>query len=99
MPSFGEPQGLRGSVLVIGGGITGIETSLNLTSAGYKVYLADRKPNLGGNMAQLDKVFPTNDCSMCIMAPKLVEAGRDRNISLLMNSEVVSLEGDRKSVV
>lgn len=94
MPSFGEPQGLRGSVLVIGGGITGIETSLNLTSAGYKVYLADRKPNLGGNMAQLDKVFPTNDCSMCIMAPKLVEAGRDRNISLLMNSEVVSLEGE-----
>ncbi|MCX8111312.1 MAG: FAD-dependent oxidoreductase [Syntrophorhabdaceae bacterium] len=83
-----------GKVLVIGGGIGGMEASLNLVEAGFKVYLADRKPNIGGNMAQLDKVFPTNDCSMCVMAPKLVEVGRDPNIELLMNSEVVAIEGE-----
>ncbi len=62
--------------------------------AGFKVYLADRKPNIGGNMAQLDKIFPTNDCSMCVMAPKLVEVGKNPNIELLMNSEVFRLEGE-----
>jgi len=82
-----------GKILVIGGGIGGMEASLNLAEAGFKVYLADRKPNIGGNMAQLDKVFPTNDCSMCVMAPKLVEVGKNPNIELLMNSEVVRLEG------
>ena len=83
-----------GKVLVIGGGIGGMEASLNLVEAGFKVYLADEKPNIGGNMAQLDKTFPTNDCSMCIMAPKLVEVGRNPNIELLMNTEVVGLEGE-----
>jgi len=83
-----------GKVLVIGGGIAGMEASLNLVEAGFKVYLADRKPNIGGNMAQLDKIFPTNDCSMCVMAPKLVEVGKNPNIELLMNSEVVRLEGN-----
>jgi heterodisulfide reductase subunit A-like polyferredoxin len=82
-----------GKVLVIGGGIAGMEASLNLVEAGFKVYLADRKPNIGGNMAQLDKIFPTNDCSMCVMAPKLVEVGKNPNIELLMNSEVFRLEG------
>ncbi len=80
-------------MLVVGGGIAGMEASLNLVEAGFKVYLADRKPNIGGNMAQLDKIFPTNDCSMCVMAPKLVEVGKNPNIELLMNSEVVRLEG------
>jgi len=70
-----------------------MEASLNLVEAGFKVYLADRKPNIGGNMAQLDKIFPTNDCSMCVMAPKLVEVGKNPNIELLMNSEVFRLEG------
>jgi len=60
-----------GKVLVIGGGIGGMEASLNLVEAGFKVYLADEKPNIGGKMSQLDKTFPTNDCSMCIMAPSL----------------------------
>ncbi|HOE17653.1 MAG TPA: FAD-dependent oxidoreductase [Syntrophorhabdaceae bacterium] len=83
-----------GKVLVIGGGIAGMEASLNLVEAGYRVYLADEKPNIGGRMAQLDKTFPTNDCSMCIMAPKLVEVGRNPNIELLMNSQVISLEGE-----
>ena len=82
-----------GKVLVIGGGIGGMEASLNLVEAGFKVYLVDEKPNIGGKMAQLDKTFPTNDCSMCIMAPKLVEVGRNPNVELLMGSEVVALEG------
>ena len=83
-----------GKVLVIGGGIGGMEASLNLVEAGFGVYLADEKPNIGGNMAQLDKTFPTNDCSMCIMAPKLVEVGRNPNIELAMNAEIVSVEGE-----
>ena len=83
-----------GKVLVIGGGIGGMEASLNLVEAGFKVYLVDEKPNIGGTMAQLDKTFPTNDCSMCIMAPKLVEVGRNPNVELLMSSEVVALEGE-----
>jgi NADPH-dependent glutamate synthase beta subunit-like oxidoreductase/NAD-dependent dihydropyrimidine dehydrogenase PreA subunit len=87
-------NGKTGKVLVIGGGIGGMEASLNLVEAGFKVYLADRKPNIGGNMAQLDKIFPTNDCSMCVMAPKLVEVGRNPNIELVMNSEVVAIEGE-----
>ncbi|OQC48516.1 MAG: Glutamate synthase (NADPH) small chain [Deltaproteobacteria bacterium ADurb.Bin026] len=82
-----------GKILVIGGGIGGMEASLNLADSGFKVYLADEKPNIGGKMSQLDKTFPTNDCSMCIMAPKLVEVGRNPNIELLMNTEVVRLEG------
>ncbi|OPY68593.1 MAG: Glutamate synthase (NADPH) small chain [Syntrophorhabdaceae bacterium PtaU1.Bin034] len=83
-----------GKVLVIGGGIGGMEASLNLVEAGFKVYVVDEKPNIGGTMAQLDKTFPTNDCSMCIMAPKLVEVGRNPNIELLMGTEVVRLEGE-----
>jgi heterodisulfide reductase subunit A-like polyferredoxin len=82
-----------GAILIIGAGIAGMEAALNCVGAGFKVYLADRKPNIGGNMAQLDKIFPTNDCSMCVMAPKLVEVGKDPNIELLMNSEVFRLEG------
>ena len=83
-----------GKVLVIGGGIGGMEASLNLVEAGFKVYLVDEMPNIGGKMAQLDKTFPTNDCSMCIMAPKLVEVGRNPNVELLMCSEVVGLSGE-----
>lgn len=85
--------GPSGTILIIGAGIAGMEAALNCVEAGFKVYLADRKPNIGGNMAQLDKIFPTNDCSMCVMAPKLVEVGRNPNIELLMNSEVFRLEG------
>lgn len=82
-----------GKVLVIGGGIAGMEASLNLVEAGYRVSLVDERPNIGGTMAKLDKTFPTNDCSMCIMAPKLVEVGRNPNIELFMSSEVIGLEG------
>ena len=82
-----------GSVLVIGGGIAGVQSSLDLAESGFKVYLLDRSTSIGGVMAQLDKTFPTNDCSMCILSPKLVEAGRHQNIELLMNSEVKRVSG------
>ncbi|MHC4781039.1 MAG: FAD-dependent oxidoreductase, partial [Planctomycetota bacterium] len=72
-----------GAVLVVGGGIGGMQASIDLAESGYKVYLVEEKPAIGGRMAQLDKTFPTNDCSMCIMSPKLVEVGRHRNIELL----------------
>jgi heterodisulfide reductase subunit A2 len=83
-----------GSVLVVGGGISGIQTSLDLADSGFKVYLVEKKASIGGTMAQLDKTFPTNDCSMCIMAPKLVAAGGHQNIELITNAEVSKLEGE-----
>ena len=82
-----------GAVLVVGGGIGGIQAALDLADSGFKVYIVDNSPSIGGTMAQLDKTFPTNDCSMCIMAPKLVEAGRHHNIEILCNSELSGVEG------
>ncbi|TXT60160.1 MAG: Cytoplasmic heterodisulfide reductase subunit [Promethearchaeota archaeon] len=84
---------MEGSVLVIGGGIAGMQTSLDLTELGFKVYLLDRFPSIGGRMAQLDKTFPTNDCSLCILAPKMVEVYRNPNIELLAYHEVKKVEG------
>ncbi len=81
------------SVLVIGGGIAGIQASLDLANMGFKVYLVEKSPSIGGRMAQLDKTFPTNDCAMCILAPKMIEASRHPNIELLTYSEVEGLEG------
>ncbi len=89
-PTQGEPIG---SVLVVGGGITGMQASLDLADSGYKVHLLDASPCIGGTMAQLDKTFPTNDCAMCIMAPKLVESGRHLNINVITNSELEVLDG------
>ena len=83
-----------GSVLVVGGGIAGIQASLDLADSGFKVYLMDKEPTIGGVMTQLDKTFPTNDCAMCILAPKLVGAGRHQNIELLTYSELTGLEGE-----
>ena len=80
--------------MVVGGGIGGMQASLDLAESGFFVYLVDNSPTIGGVMAQLDKTFPTNDCSMCIMSPKLVESGRHLNIRILANSEVESLEGE-----
>jgi heterodisulfide reductase subunit A len=85
---------MEGSVLVIGGGIAGIQTSLDLTELGFKVYLVERTPSIGGRMAQLDKTFPTNDCSLCILAPKMVEVYRNPNIELLTYHEVKGLSGE-----
>ena len=82
-----------GAVLVAGGGIGGIQAALDLADSGYRVYMTERNPSIGGVMAQLDKTFPTNDCSMCIMSPKLVEVGRHRNIELLTMSEITAVRG------
>jgi heterodisulfide reductase subunit A len=83
-----------GAVLVLGGGIAGMQSSLDLADSGFKVYLVDKSPSIGGAMAQLDKTFPTNDCAMCIMAPKLVETGRHRNIDLITNATLEKVEGE-----
>ncbi len=83
-----------GAALVVGGGIAGVQAALDLAGSGVKVYLAEREPAIGGKMAQLDKTFPTNDCAMCILSPKLVEAGRHRNIEILAMTDLLSLEGE-----
>ena len=83
-----------GAVLVVGGGIAGIQASLDLADSGFKVYLFDESPSIGGVMAQLDKTFPTNDCAMCILAPKLVGAGRHPNIHLITNAEIKRADGE-----
>jgi heterodisulfide reductase subunit A len=86
-------NGNFGDVMVVGGGISGIQASLDLASAGYKVYLVEKSPTIGGHMAQLDKTFPTNDCSMCIESPKFVECNRHPNIEIMTYTEVDSVEG------
>jgi len=83
----------KGSVLIIGGGVAGIQAALDLAEGGIKVYLVEKKSSIGGTMAQLDKTFPTNDCSMCILSPKMVETGRHLNIKLLTNAQVLSVDG------
>ena len=83
-----------GSVLIIGGGIGGIQSALDLADSGFKVYLLEDTPSIGGAMAQLDKTFPTNDCSMCILAPKMVDVARHPNIELLTYSELISIDGN-----
>jgi len=79
--------------LVIGGGVAGIQAALDLAETGYKVYLVEREPSIGGRMAQIDKTFPTMDCSICILAPKMSDVGRHPNIELLTNSEVKEVKG------
>jgi heterodisulfide reductase subunit A-like polyferredoxin len=91
MEMKGKPTG---AVLVVGGGIGGIQAALDLAESGYYVYLVERSPSIGGVMAQLDKTFPTNDCSMCILAPKLVECGRDLNIEVITCAEVLEVQGE-----
>ena len=84
----------NGSVMVVGAGIAGIQASLDLADSGYFVYLVDKNTAIGGTMAQLDKTFPTNDCSMCIISPKLVEAGRHLNIELMTMAEIEDVTGE-----
>jgi heterodisulfide reductase subunit A len=79
--------------LVIGGGVAGIQAALDLADTGYKVYLVEKEPSIGGKMAQIDKTFPTMDCSICILAPKMSEAGRHPNIELITNSEITNISG------
>jgi len=79
--------------LIIGGGVAGIQAALDLADTGYKVYLVEKEPSIGGRMAQIDKTFPTMDCSICILAPKMSDAGRHPKIELLTNSEVIEVTG------
>jgi heterodisulfide reductase subunit A len=83
-----------GDVLVVGGGISGIQASLDLADTGFRVYLVDKSPAIGGKMSQLDKTFPSNDCSMCIESPKFIECSRHPNIEILPLTEVVRVEGE-----
>ena len=80
-------------VLVIGGGIAGIQASLDLANAGFQVHLVEEKPTFGGHMAQLSRTFPTEDCSSCILAPKMADVADHPNIHLLTYSEVVEVRG------
>jgi len=80
-------------VLVIGGGIAGIQAALDLADQGIKVYLVEKTPSIGGRMAQLDKTFPTLDCASCILTPKMVSVARHKNIELLTYSEIQEIRG------
>ncbi len=84
-----------GAAMVVGGGIAGMQASLDLADQGFKVYLVEKQSAIGGKMAQLDKTFPTNDCAMCTISPKLVETGRHPNIEILTNTEVLEVSGDK----
>ncbi len=101
VPSLKKPEGPRpdveppvGAVMVVGGGIAGMQSSLDLANAGFKVYLVEALTAIGGRMAQIDKTFPTNDCSMCIMSPKLVDVGRHKNIEILTSTQLEGLAGE-----
>jgi putative selenate reductase YgfK subunit len=87
-------NGKIGAVLVVGGGIGGVQASLDLAESGYYVYLVEKSPSIGGVMAQLDKTFPTNDCSMCILSPKLVEVASHQNVSLHTYTEIENISGE-----
>jgi heterodisulfide reductase subunit A len=83
-----------GNVVVIGAGIAGIQAALDIAGHGIHVDLVEREPTIGGHMAQLDKTFPTNDCSMCILSPKMVDVSRHPNITIHTCSEVENIEGE-----
>ena len=86
-------DGVVGAALVAGGGPAGLQTALDLANSGFRVYVIDDRPSIGGRMAQLDKTFPTNDCAMCILSPKMAECAGHPNIELMTYSEIKSVEG------
>ncbi len=90
---MGGGNGKVGSVLVVGGGIAGMQAALDCANSGFKVYLLESEPAIGGNMARLDKTFPTNDCAMCMLSPKLVETGRHLSIEIIAYADLKKLEG------
>jgi NADPH-dependent glutamate synthase beta subunit-like oxidoreductase/NAD-dependent dihydropyrimidine dehydrogenase PreA subunit len=88
------PNKKIGAVMVVGAGISGMQSALDLANSGFKVYLVEEKSSIGGRMSQLDKTFPTNDCSMCMISPKLIEVGKHNNIELITNAHVESVAGE-----
>ncbi len=86
-------ENVQGSVLIVGAGIAGMQAALDLADSGYYVYLLEQSPAIGGVMSQLDKTFPTNDCAMWIISPKLVEVGRHLNIEIITYANLESVEG------
>jgi len=89
-----QHKGRIGSITVVGSGIAGIQTALDIANSGFKVHLVEEKPHVGGVMAQLDKTFPTNDCSSCMMGPKLAELANHPNIDILAYTEVLDVKGE-----
>lgn len=83
-----------GAIVVVGGGISGMQAALDASDSGFMVYLVEEKPSIGGVMAQLDKTFPTNDCSTCMLSPKLIEVDKDPNIKIISYAEVVGVQGN-----
>ena len=81
------------TAMVVGGGVGGMQAALDLANAGIKTYLVEKSPTIGGRMSQLDKTFPTLDCSQCILTPKMVDVYRNENIELLTYTEVEAVEG------
>ncbi len=84
-----------GDVVIIGGGVTGIQAALDLAGHGIRVHIIEREPSIGGHMAQSDKTFPTNDCSMCILSPKMLDVSRHPGIVIHTCSEVTGIQGER----
>ncbi|MFC1847799.1 NAD(P)-binding protein [Chloroflexota bacterium] len=87
-------SGKVGAVMVVGGGICGMQSALDLANSGFKVYIVEETSAIGGRMSQLDKTFPTNDCSMCMISPKLIEVDKHLNIELITNAQVQAIEGE-----
>ncbi len=94
MPANSKKPPIAPVALVIGGGIAGMQSSLDIADKGFRVFLVEKEPTIGGHMAQLDKTFPTLDCSSCILTPKMVEVGGHSNIELMTCSEVVDIQGE-----
>ena len=90
---------VKGSVLVVGGGIAGMQSAVDLANSGYYVYLLEKSPSIGGVMSQLDKTFPTNDCSICIEAPKMSDVDLHPNIEILALAELESERGTRGNLL
>ncbi len=90
----GIEQKKSGSVMIVGGGIGGMQSALDMANSGFKVHIVQKESSIGGTMVMLDKTFPTGDCSMCMISPKMVEVARHPNIIIHTLAEVKSVEGD-----
>jgi heterodisulfide reductase subunit A len=89
-----DQNGKVGAVLIVGGGISGMQAALDMADSGFKVYLVDEKSSIGGVMAQLDKTFPTNDCSTCMISPKLIEVSSNPNIEIITLADIEGISGE-----